>query len=38
MIALAGHHRLAAGERETLCVRARGRWPLDELKPPGESR
>jgi N6-L-threonylcarbamoyladenine synthase len=38
MIALAGHHRLAAGERETLSIRARARWPLDELKPPGESR
>ena len=35
MIALAGHHRLAAGEREGLAVRARARWPLDELKPPG---
>jgi N6-L-threonylcarbamoyladenine synthase len=36
MIALAGHHRLAAGEREGLAVRARARWPLDELRPPGE--
>ena len=35
MIALAGHHRLAAGEREDLPVRARARWPLDELKAPG---
>ena len=35
MIALAGHHRLAAGEREGLAVRARARWPLDELQPPG---
>jgi N6-L-threonylcarbamoyladenine synthase len=35
MIALAGHHRLAAGEREDLAVRARARWPLDELRPPG---
>jgi N6-L-threonylcarbamoyladenine synthase len=35
MIALAGHHRLAAGEREELPVSARARWPLDELKPPG---
>jgi N6-L-threonylcarbamoyladenine synthase len=35
MIALAGHHRLAAGEREGLAVRAQARWPLDELKPPG---
>ncbi len=36
MIALAGHHRLAAGEREDLAVRARARWPLDELRPPGD--
>jgi N6-L-threonylcarbamoyladenine synthase len=35
MIALAGHHRLAAGEREGLAVRARARWPLDELRAPG---
>ncbi len=35
MIALAGHHRLAAGEREELAVRARARWSLDELRPPG---
>jgi N6-L-threonylcarbamoyladenine synthase len=37
MIALAGHHRLAAGEREGLAVRARARWPLDELRSPGEA-
>jgi N6-L-threonylcarbamoyladenine synthase len=37
MIALAGHHRLAAGEREGLAVRARARWPLDELRAPGET-
>jgi len=35
MIALAGHHRLAAGEREDLAARARARWPLDELRAPG---
>jgi tRNA N6-adenosine threonylcarbamoyltransferase len=35
MIAVAGHHRLAAGEREDLPVRARARWPLDELAAPG---
>ena len=35
MIAVAGHHRLAAGEREALPVRARARWPLDELRAPG---
>jgi N6-L-threonylcarbamoyladenine synthase len=34
MIALAGHARLAAGEREALAVRARARWPLDELAAP----
>jgi N6-L-threonylcarbamoyladenine synthase len=37
MIALAGHHRLVAGEREELPIRARARWPLDELRPPGET-
>ncbi len=35
MIALAGHARLVAGEREDLPVRARARWPLDELRAPG---
>ncbi len=35
MIAVAGHHRLAAGECEDLPVRARARWPLDELAAPG---
>jgi len=35
MIAVAGHHRLEAGEREELPVRARARWPLDELVAPG---
>jgi N6-L-threonylcarbamoyladenine synthase len=35
MIALAGHARLAAGEREGLAARARARWPLDELRAPG---
>jgi N6-L-threonylcarbamoyladenine synthase len=34
MIALAGHARLAAGERESLPARARARWPLDELAAP----
>ncbi len=37
MIALAGHHRLEAGEREDLPARARARWPLDQLRPPGEA-
>ncbi len=35
MIALAGHARLIAGEREGLPVRAQARWPLDELRAPG---
>ncbi len=36
MIAVAGHHRLAAGEHEDLPARARARWPLDELRAPGK--
>jgi N6-L-threonylcarbamoyladenine synthase len=35
MIALAGHERLAGGERAGLEVLARARWPLAELAPPG---
>lgn len=31
MIALAGYYRLLAGEREAKIIRARPRWPLDEL-------
>ena len=34
MIAYAGWHRLAAGEREPLAVATKARWPLDELTPP----
>lgn len=34
MIALVGHERLVAGEREALPVRARARWPLDDLAAP----
>lgn len=34
MIALAGRMRLERGEREGLAIRARARWPLDELRPP----
>jgi N6-L-threonylcarbamoyladenine synthase len=34
MIALLGHLRLAAGQREDLAIRARARWPLTELAPP----
>ncbi|MGQ0384969.1 MAG: tRNA (adenosine(37)-N6)-threonylcarbamoyltransferase complex transferase subunit TsaD [Gammaproteobacteria bacterium] len=36
MIALAGHARLEAGECEGLAARARARWPLEELHPPGQ--
>ncbi|MDX1266469.1 MAG: tRNA (adenosine(37)-N6)-threonylcarbamoyltransferase complex transferase subunit TsaD, partial [Oceanisphaera sp.] len=32
MIAFAGLQRLKAGESEPLAVRARPRWPLDELE------
>jgi len=34
MIALLGHLRLAAGERDGLAIRARARWPMTELLPP----
>ena len=34
MIALAGHERLAAGERAAPAASARARWPLDELTAP----
>ena len=33
MIAYAGYRRLAAGERQGQAIRARPRWPLDELTP-----
>jgi N6-L-threonylcarbamoyladenine synthase len=36
MIALLGHMRLAAGQRDDLGIRARARWPLSELAPPEE--
>jgi N6-L-threonylcarbamoyladenine synthase len=40
MIALLGHLRLAAGQRDDLAIRARARWPMTELTPPhaGTSR
>ncbi len=38
MIAYAGWRRLAAGERGGTTLRARARWPLEELAPPGRSR
>jgi len=34
MIALLGHLRLAAGQRDDLSIRARARWPMTELRPP----
>ncbi len=34
MIALLGHLRLAAGQRDDLAIRARARWPMTELSPP----
>jgi N6-L-threonylcarbamoyladenine synthase len=38
MIALAGLKRLQAGERSTLAIDVRPRWPLTELTPPGSTR
>jgi N6-L-threonylcarbamoyladenine synthase len=35
MIAFAGCQRLLAGEQEDLVIRARPRWPLDQLQSPG---
>jgi N6-L-threonylcarbamoyladenine synthase len=34
MIAYAGYLRLIGGERESLPIRARARWPIDQLLPP----
>jgi N6-L-threonylcarbamoyladenine synthase len=34
MIAYAGYLRLTGGERESLPIRARARWPIDQLLPP----
>jgi N6-L-threonylcarbamoyladenine synthase len=34
MIALLGHLRLSAGQRDDLAVRARARWPMNDLVPP----
>jgi N6-L-threonylcarbamoyladenine synthase len=36
MIAVAGLQRLLAGERAGNAVEVRARWPLSELRPPGE--
>jgi tRNA N6-adenosine threonylcarbamoyltransferase len=38
MIAVAGLHRLRAGERADLAIEVRARWPLEELAPPGQAR
>jgi N6-L-threonylcarbamoyladenine synthase len=35
MIALLGHLRLSAGQHDDLAIRARARWPMSELAPPG---
>jgi len=35
MIALLGHLRLSAGQHDDLAIRARARWPMTELLPPG---
>jgi N6-L-threonylcarbamoyladenine synthase len=35
MIALLGHLRLSAGQHDDLAIRARARWPMSELVPPG---
>jgi N6-L-threonylcarbamoyladenine synthase len=35
MIALLGHLRLSAGQHDDLAIRARARWPMAELVPPG---
>jgi N6-L-threonylcarbamoyladenine synthase len=34
MIAYAGYLRLSGGEHESLAIRARARWPIDQLLPP----
>jgi len=37
MIAIAGLHRLRAGEQGSRAIEVRARWPLSELRPPGRS-
>jgi N6-L-threonylcarbamoyladenine synthase len=37
MIAFAGCQRLVAGANEDLGIRARARWPLESLDPPGQN-
>jgi len=36
MIAYTGYCRLSAGEQDSGRVDVRPRWPMDEMKPPGE--
>ncbi|MGB5104953.1 MAG: tRNA (adenosine(37)-N6)-threonylcarbamoyltransferase complex transferase subunit TsaD [Steroidobacteraceae bacterium] len=38
MIALLGHLRLAAGQRDDLAIRARARWPMTDLAPPAATQ
>jgi N6-L-threonylcarbamoyladenine synthase len=38
MIAVAGLHRLRAGEHSGSAIEVRARWPLDELREPGTAR
>jgi N6-L-threonylcarbamoyladenine synthase len=37
MIAIAGLHRLRAGEQGSRAIEVRARWPLSDLRPPGRS-
>ncbi|MCS5566127.1 MAG: tRNA (adenosine(37)-N6)-threonylcarbamoyltransferase complex transferase subunit TsaD [Methylococcales bacterium] len=36
MIAFAGHQRLREGQKESLAIKVRPRWPLDEIRPIGD--
>jgi N6-L-threonylcarbamoyladenine synthase len=38
MIAVAGLHRLRAGETTSAAIEVRARWPLNELRPPWNNR
>jgi N6-L-threonylcarbamoyladenine synthase len=38
MIALLGHLRLSAGQRDDLAIRARARWSMTDLAPPGATQ
>jgi N6-L-threonylcarbamoyladenine synthase len=37
MIAVAGLHRLRAGEQSGIAIEVRARWPLEELRAPGKA-